>query len=252
MATSKKKLVKELKQPDQFVDFWTHAWNRVVEVLGPRRKPLLGGLGALLGVVTAAAVFQKIDDDKKIDASQAFASIEKTANADLDTGTPSPVKEDDAPHFKTAADRQAAALKQDEDFLGKFSGTDLKDEALVVKGGQLIDAGRYDDAIHAFDEAIAAKLDPRLRFLANEGKGYAYEGKGDFEKAAAAFAALEEDAKAFQGFYRDRAVYQKARMTERKGDHAGAVKLYKEVLDKMPDSLLHDEITDRLAVLEAK
>jgi hypothetical protein len=41
-------------------------------------------------------------------------------------------------------------------------------------------------------------------------------------------------------------------MSERKGDRAGAVKMYKEVLDKMPDSLLHDEITDRLAVLEAK
>jgi len=252
VATSKKKLVKELKQPDQFVDFWTHAWNRIVEVLGPRRKPLFAGLGALLGVITAAAIFQKVDDDKKIDASAAFATLEKAANPDLDTGTPSPLKDDDAPHFKTAADRQAAVLKQDDDFLAKYRTTGLKDEALIVKGGQLLDAGRYDEAIAAFDAAIGAKLDPRLRFLAHEGTGYAYEGKGDFDKAAAAFAALDEDAKQFQGFYRDRAVYQKARMTERKGDRAGAVKLYKEVLDKMPDSLLHDEITDRLAVLEAK
>jgi tetratricopeptide (TPR) repeat protein len=253
-TTSKKKLVKELKQPDQFVDFWTHAWTRIVEVLGPRKKPLFAGLGALLGVITAAAIFQKVDDDKKVEASQAFTAIEKTANAELDTATPSPLKEkeEDAPHFKTAAERQAAVLKQDEDFLAKYRGNDLKEEALVVKGGQLIDAGRYDEAIAAFDAAIAAKLDPRLRFLADEGKGYAYEGKGDFDKAAAAFAALDEDAKRFQGFYRDRAIYQQARMTERKGDHAGAVKLYKQVLDKMPDSLLHDEITDRLAVLEAK
>lgn len=250
MATSKKKLVKELKQPDQFVDFWTHAWNRIVEVLGPRKKPLFAGLGALLGVITAAAIFQKVDDDKKVDASEAFIAIEKTANADVDTGTPSPLKEDDAPHFKTVADRQAAVMKQDEDFLAKFH--DLKDEALVIKGGQLLDAGRWDDAIAAFDAAIAAKLNTRLRFLANEGKGYAYEGKGDFDKAAAAFAALDEDAKGFQGFYRDCAIYQKARMSERKGDRAGAVKMYKEVLDKMPDSLLHDEITDCLAVLEAK
>ncbi len=250
MATTKKKLVKELKQPEHFVDCWTHAWNRIVAVLGPRRKPLFAGLGALLGVVTAAAIFQKIDDDKKVDASGAFAALEKAANADLDTGTPSPLKDDDAPHFKTAADRQAAVLKQDDDFVAKYR--DLKDEALVLKGGQLIDAGRYDDAIAAYDAAIGGKLDPRLRFLANEGKGYAYEAKGDFDKAAAAFAALDEDAKRFQGFYRDRAVYQKARMTERKGDAAGAVKLYKEVLDKMPDSLLHDKITDRLAVLEAK
>jgi tetratricopeptide (TPR) repeat protein len=253
-AVPKKQLVKELKRPDQFVDFWTHAWNRLVAVFGPRRKPLLAGLGTLLGVITAAAIFNKIDDDKKIDASSAFAMIEKTATADIDSATPPPVRDpaDDAPHFKTGAERQTAVLKQLDEFLSKYGATDLKDEALVMKGGQLLDAGRFDDAITAFDAAVAAKLDTRLRFLVDEGKGYAYEAKGDFDKSADAFAALDGDSKTFQGFYRDRALYQKARLVERKGDKAGAVKLYKEVLDKMPDSLLHDEITDRLAVLEAK
>lgn len=254
LAVAKKNLVKELKRPDQFVDFWTHAWNRASAVLGPRRKPLLAGLGALLGVVTAALFFQKLDDDKKLAASTAFALIERTATADLDSGTATVAKDpsDDAPRFKTAALRQTAVLKQLDEFLSKYGATDLKDEALVIKGSQLLDAGRFDDAIAAFDAAVAAKLDVRLRFLADEGKGYAFEGKGELDKAAAAFAALDEDAKAFGGFYRDRAIYQKARLTERKGDKSGALKLYKEVLEKMPDSLLHDEITDRLAVLEAQ
>lgn len=251
---AKKNLVKELKRPDHFVDFWTHAWNRASAVLGPRRKPLLAGLGALLGVVTAAVFFQKLDDDKKIAASSAFASMERTATADLDSGGTASAKDpaDDVPHFKTAAERQTAVLKQLDEFLSKYGATDLKDEALVMKGSQLLDAGRFDDAIAAFDAAESAKLDARFRFLADEGKGYAYEGKGDLDKAATSFAALDGDAKEFGGFYRDRAIYQKARLTERKGDAAGAVKLYKDVLEKMPDSLLHDEITDRLAVLEAK
>lgn len=250
MASYKKKLVKELKHPDQFVDFWTRAWNRIVEVLGPRRKPLFAGLGALLGVVTAAAIFQKIDDDKKVDATAAFTAIERAANVELETTAPA--NADEGPHFKTAAERRTAVLKMLDDFLGKYGGTDLKAEALVMKGGQLYDGGRYDDAIAAYDGALGAKLGPRLRFLADEGKGYAYEGKGDLGKAEAAFAVLGDDAKGFGGFYQDRAVYQKARMTQLKGDKMAAVKLYEQVMDKMPGSLLHDEIVDRLAVLEAK
>jgi tetratricopeptide (TPR) repeat protein len=116
----------------------------------------------------------------------------------------------------------------------------------------LLEAGKFDDAVAAYDGALAARLDSRLRFLAHEGKGYALEGKGDLDRAAAAFGELEQDAAAFNGFYKERAIYQKARVTERKGDKAGALKLYRQVLEKSSDSLLHDEITDRLAVLEAK
>lgn len=250
---AKKNIVKELKRPDHFVDFWTHAWNRTAEVLKPRQKPVLAGLVALLVVVIGAIGFQTLDEDHKVTASEALVRVQKMATAELETGTPdAKVAKDEIPRFKTAAERQTAVLKEIDDFLAKHAGSRLKDEALVMKGSQLLDAGRFDDAIAAFDGALAAKLDERLRFLAHEGKGYAYEAKGDLDKAAAAFGELERDAADFKGFYKDRATYQKARVSERKGDKAGAVKLYREVLDKVPDSLLHDEITDRLAVLEAK
>jgi tetratricopeptide (TPR) repeat protein len=255
-VAKKKQIIKELKRPDQFVDFWTHAGNRIVAVVGPRRKPALSLAVAMVVVLVGAAIFEKWDGDKRITASEALAEIQKTANAELDTPTADPLEKkdvkDDAPHFKTAAERQAAVLKALDTFLAQHGGTALKDEALVMKGSQLLDARRFDDAVAAFRDALGAKLDARLRFLAHEGLGYAYEGKGDLDQALAAFGQLEGDASAFQGFYRDRALYQKARITERKGDKPGAAKLYQQVLDKVPDTLLHDEISDRLAVLEAK
>ena len=266
VAVSKqKKMVKEeLKRPDHFVDFWTHAWTRAAAVLKPRQKPVVAGLVAVVVVVAGAIVFENLDEERKVESSEAFMRVEKMAPADLEPapsdGTVDTVKgpkdekdqKDDVPRFKTAAERQAAVLKELDALLAKNGGGSVKDEALVLKGSELLEVGRFDDAIAAFDAALAAKLDKRLRFLAHEGRGYAFEGKGDLDKAAAAFADLEQDAAAWNGFYKDRATYQKARLSERKGDKAGAVTLYKELLQKAPDSPLHDEITDRLAVLEAR
>lgn len=250
----KKKIVKELKRPDQFVDFWTRAWARGSEVLAARQKPVIAAIVALIVVVTGAIVFQRLDEDRKVEASDALVRIEKLATSDLETAPIDATKDvrDDAPHFKTPAERQTAVLKELDAFLSKHGGTPLKDEALVMKGSQLLDAGKFDDAVAAYDGALAARLDPRLRFLAHEGKGYALEAKGDLDRAVVAFGELEQDAAAFNGFYKERATYQKARLTERKGDKAGALKLYRQVLEKSSDSLLHDEITHRLAVLEAK
>jgi hypothetical protein len=90
-----------------------------------------------------------------------------------------------------------------------------------------------------------------LRFLAHEGLGYAYEGKGELDKAVAAFGQLTGDATDFHGFYQDRALYHQARLSQIKGDKAAAVKGYRQILDKVPDTSMKDEIVDRLAVLEA-
>ncbi|MES1209570.1 MAG: tetratricopeptide repeat protein, partial [Pseudomonadota bacterium] len=113
-------------------------------------------------------------------------------------------------------------------------------------------AGRFDDAIAAYQDALSNRLDERLRFLAHEGQGYAHEGKGDTDKALAAFAQISGDATAFGGFYQDAALYHKARLTEAKGDKSGAVAIYKQILDKVPETAMKDQITDRLALLEAK
>jgi hypothetical protein len=54
------------------------------------------------------------------------------------------------------------------------------------------------------------------------------------------------------GFYRDRALYQQARIAEVRGNPGDATKLYHEVLDKNPTTSLRDEISNRLAALELK
>lgn len=250
-----KAIVKDLKRPDQFVDFWTHTWERLVAVLAPRRKPAIAAAVAMAVVVVGASIFNYWDGSRHLVASRKLSRIQEIANADLlnDAVPPDAApRKDDVPRFKTGAERETAVLKELDQFLGGEATAGLKDEALVMKGAALLALTRYDEARAAYEAALAAKLDARLRFLANEGLGYAYEGKGDLDQALAAFGKLGGAGTAPAGFYEDRALYHKARLTALKGDKSGAVTIYRQILTKVPETGLKDEITDRLALIEAK
>ncbi|HET6148017.1 MAG TPA: tetratricopeptide repeat protein [Polyangia bacterium] len=255
---------KELKQPDQFVSFWTRFSDKAGKFLTERRKPVLIGIGGLAGVVTATVIYGELHERSAMQASQALSHVERVATADLipADGT-APPKEDGLPHFKTDKERLEAALKEVDAFMTANPRNPLRREAELQKAGLLLDLQRPDEAIPLYSEILGSRLDRNLRFLPQEGLGYAYEAKGDLDQAAAAFAKLGEgdsvqgDSKGGEGagklpFYRDRSLYHQGRIAERKGNPAQAVKLYKEVLEKAPQSPLRDEITNRLAVLESK
>jgi tetratricopeptide (TPR) repeat protein len=253
---------KELKQPDQFVSFWTRFSSWAGRFISERRKPVLIGIGVLAGVVTATVIYGEIHERAAIRSSQALARVEKVATAELIAADGTAPKDDGVPHFKTDKERLEAALKELDTFMTAEPRNPLRREAQLQKAGLLLDLQRPDEAIPVYEEILGSRLERNLRFLAQEGLAYAYESKGDLDQAAAAFAKLGADAEqktdekaegAGQGaFYRDRSLYHQGRIAERKGNPAAAVKLYKEVLDKTPQSSLRDEIANRLAVLEPK
>jgi tetratricopeptide (TPR) repeat protein len=254
-VANRKKIAQELKRPDQFVDFWTHALQRVAQVVGPRRKPAIAVAVALGVVLVGASVFNVWDQNRRVGVSQSLAHVQRIANAELLSDATNPkddASKSDVPRFKTAQERGDAVLKELDVFLTGRSSRGLMNEARLMKGATLLGLGRSDDAIKAYENALIDNLDVRLRFLAHEGIGYAYEAKGDLDKALSAFGQIAGDAKEFGGFYEDRGLYHRARLTAAKGDKPGAVTLYRQILDKAPDPAMKSEITDRLAVLEAK
>jgi tetratricopeptide (TPR) repeat protein len=269
VATINKPLSKkELKQPDQFVSFWTRFSSQAGKLLAERRKPVLIGVGVLAGVVTATIIYGELSERAAIKSSQSLARVEKIAGADLLPAEGSEAKDDGLPHFKTEKERLEASLKEVDSFLTADAHSPLRREAQLQKAGLLLDLQRPEEAIPIYSDLLSSRLEKNLRFLAQEGLGYAYEGKGDLDQAAAAFAKLGDaseakaEAKSDDGaggpakltmpFYRDRALYHQGRIAERKGNPTEAVKLYKEVLDKAPQTSLRDEISNRLAVLEPK
>jgi tetratricopeptide (TPR) repeat protein len=264
---------KELKRPDQFVSFWTHFSSRAGAFLSARRKPALISIGVLAGVVTATVIYGEMSERASVRASLALARVEKIASADLlPAEGAAEAKDDGLPHFKTDRERLQAALQEVEGFLAAEPRSPLRREAQLQKAGFLLDLQRPGDAIPIYTDLLASRLDKNLRFMAEEGLGYGYEAKGDLDQAQAAFARLgdgpqgeseaksggnksdsKSDAKSEAApFYRDRALYHQARMAERKGNPTEAIKLYKEALDKAPQTSLRDEIANRLAVLEPK
>jgi tetratricopeptide (TPR) repeat protein len=238
---------KQLKNPDQFVSFWTH----VAAFLGAHRAKAIGGVvGALalgFGIWGVSTLLTK----KAAATSHDFARIEKVATAELLPATGEAPKTDDGlPHFKTEQPRLEAAVKEVDTFLAAHGSSSLKDEALLLKAKYLMALGKAPEAL-AIYQGLGA-LDSRLRFLAQEGLGYALEASGQVDAALAAFSALAEDAQNAGGFYRDRALFHKARLLEKKGSGKDAEKLLHEILDKTPTTTLREEINDRLAALEGK
>lgn len=247
---------KELKRPDQFVSFWTHLSERASRVMVDRKKPVMMGIGVLAGVVTATLIFAELRERTAIRSSQALARVERIATAEL-TPADGTSKDDGVPHFKTDKERLEAALNEVDGFLAGEAHSPLRPEAQLQKAGFLLDLQRPDEAIPIYTTLLSGRLEKNLRFMAEEGLGYAREAKGDLDGALGAFTALgagvegKSDAEG-AGFYQDRALYHQARIAERKGDAAAATKLYRQVLEKSPGSGLRDEISNRLAVLEPK
>jgi hypothetical protein len=251
---------KDLKHPDEFVSFWTHAAERANKLATEYRRAILAGSTALLTVIVGVVIFSNISERRATTASDALARVGRIATGELrPEGTPAanpdgtPLPDDGLPHFKTDKERAEAALKELDAFIA-MSGNPLRTEGKLQRGPLLLSLGRAPEAVSAYQEILSGRVDDRLRFLADEGLGYALEAKGDLPGAQAAFEKLSSDAAAFgnTGFYKDRAAFHKARIAEVRGNAEDAKKLYREVLDKNTTTSLRDEITNRLAVLETK
>jgi tetratricopeptide (TPR) repeat protein len=246
-----KKIGKELKSPDQFVSFWSRAGTWLDE-----RKKLLGwAIGGLLVLVALTWALQSWRSSGAQRASRDFARVHKIATAPLApaAGEPAatPPADPDLPRFKTDRERQEAALKEADRFLSTHGGSPLRDEAQLLKARFLVGLGRAGEAVPIYSELVNS-LDRRLRFLALEGLAYAQEASGQMDKAVAAFARVAEHARESGNFLRDRALFNQARLLERKGSGKEAEKVYRTILSEVPQTALKEEVNARLAVLESK
>jgi tetratricopeptide (TPR) repeat protein len=240
---------KELKSPDQFVSFWTHA----AAFISARRRLVIGGSVTVVVAAVGVIAVSNLMASRAAKTSADFARIERIAGADLLALTGEPPRADDGlPHFKTEQDRLEAALKEADSFIGSHPHSRLTDEAQLLKAKYLLALGKAADAVALYQTLIRGPLDQRLRFLGEEGLGYGLEQSGQVDAAIAAFSALAADAEKNGGFYRDRALYNKARLLAGKGGGREAEKLYRDILEKTPTTPLREEINDRLAALEGK
>lgn len=244
---------KELKRPDQFVDFWSRASAALSNYTSSHMRALVVSMTALATVVAGSIALSQLSERRSIKAAEALDRVQRMANAELATPGATPPADDGIPHLGTEKEQLEAALKELD---GSFSGPHgtLHAEAMLVRGSLLLNLDRASEAVTTYQTLLGDNLDGRLRFLAQEGLGYGYERLGKLDEAQAAFAKLGNDAGAsgLEGFYKDRALFHQARIAELRSNPADAARLYHEVLDKNPTTSLREEITNRLASLEMK
>jgi predicted negative regulator of RcsB-dependent stress response len=240
--------------PDQFVGFWQRLYERVAPYV-------TGGLLVLIGVVVliigawAGSVWlegrkehatEQLGRSIRIAEAELLPAVDPAADKDKDKDA-EPEIDSEIPRYKTAQERNDAVLQAVGELDKKFGSTPAAVRANLLRAGVLYDQGKFPDAEAAYRKFLDAKpKEPALVALAHEGIGLCAESRGDLEAALTAFAAQQVG-----NFYRERSLWNQARIYTKKNDKKKATELYKELLSKgSPQSALRDDVQNRLAALE--
>ncbi len=252
-----KALSKQLKQPDEFVSFWTHFGTK----LSQHRGKVIAAL--VVAVVGLAAGWGMVlyRNAQAAKATVAFERIDRIAAAELlpekapesaKEAKPETSDEDAVPRFKTEKERLEAAIKEADAFVAAFGSGGLGRKALFGKASRLLALDKTDEAATIYDTLAASEHDPELRAMEMDGSAAAKEAAGKLDDALRAFSALADECQRTGSFYLDRALYGKARVLEELGKGKDAEQVLRDILTKVPKTSLRPQIDNRLAVLGEK
>ena len=235
------------KPQDEFVGFWDKLFTRAA----PYANAI--GITALTAVVIIGAVWGVTSylEHKSQAATESFGRAVKIYEADLLTDD-MPAKTDEEnpiPRFKTEKERAQATLAELDNFDKKYGGSATAREANLFRAGVLFDQGRFDEAGKLYDKVLDGKGATPMALLAREGRGLVDEQQGRLDDALKQYRELEPKT---GDFFRDRALWDQARVLQKKGDKTGAAAKLKELVEKVPTSPLKDEAQNLTAQLEAQ
>ena len=221
----------------------------ILDRIRPHLKQIIIGIIALSVVLLVVFTIRWFRERKQIAETEKLGQILDVARAPIRGKDDKP--DPKAPSFATVKDRGAAVL----DAIAK-QGTDAAGPAF--RGGQLLDAGKPDEAIAEYRKGVADKGLEGL--LSREGLGLAIEAKAAAEKdpaarqkgleeALAAFVAMQPDE---AGPRRAFALYHQGRIQQLLGKRAEAKALFEKAKTANKDDRELGELLDkRLASLGA-
>lgn len=228
---------------DEFVSISARVWNAA--------QPYLRQIGYVLaGAVVAVGIgwgVSKYMNGSRQDATEMFGLAVRVYEADLLGPDEKAKPDDEVPRFKTAKER-ADATVQKLDALDKAHGsTKVAAKARSLRAAVLFDQGKYAEAADLWRKvAEESEAGDPMKIVAREAVGLCLESQGKLDDALNIFKEIEA---AGGGFLKDRAQLNQARVLAAKGSKADAEKLYKGLLERVPQGGLHDEIQTRLTAL---
>lgn len=230
---------------DEFVGFW----EKLFKAAEPYARAI--GIMTLTAAVLIAGVWLTGNwmEKKAQSATEAFGRCVRIYEAELTSPIDEPKtdEENPVPRFKTDKERAEATLKELDEFDKKYGRSSTAPEATLFRAGVYYDMGRIDDAAAAYEKFLKAAHPSPLASAAREGLGLCREQQGKLDEALTLYQALEPKT---GDFYRDRALWDQARVLTKKGDKKKAAEKLKELVAKMPSSPLKDEAQNQIAQLE--
>ncbi len=224
MATREKfnrrELEHDLKEPDTFFETITEARDYFEE----NRTLVMAAGGALVALIAVVIGISSYYSATRNAAATDFANA--VANLEFDS--------------PTAADASLTSLTERSN-TGAYGAL-----GSLYKGNLAAEAGRYEEALVAYDRYLAAAATPYLTQVALMGKGYALERTGKEADAATVYDA----AAAIQGPYTKPALSDRARLAEKSGDKSKAVEVLKKLLELEGSGAGSAAIEQRLLALQ--
>jgi tetratricopeptide (TPR) repeat protein len=232
-----KKDIQEAKRPDAVLEGATSVYDWIIE----RRNLVLGALVALIVLIGAISIARASAEksSQKVGGqlSDALALGDKPV-IEKKEATP------DEKSFPSKDARNEAVDKALQGIVQEHAGTASALTADVSLGARRLDAGKPEEAIPAFEKYLAEVPTGGLRLFVTEALGYAYEAKGDSEKAQATFAKLADEGA--PGL----ALFHKARLEEKGGKKDEAKKLYEQVAKDYSTEQVANEARTRLELMD--
>ena len=246
-----------IEEPDEFVQRVTSFGD----IIQPHIKKMVAIVLVVLAGLSAWKFMDWRHGKKATKATTAYVTAMKSVDAPVITEDDPPMPEGPVEKLTYPSEeaRQAAALGALGKLRSDHDGIALSKLGSLSEARLLLESGKYDEALAAFQKFSKSSAPEPLRMAAIEGAAYSLEAKAMAnEDASARQAGLETALQAFAklqpaegGPMRDYALYHQGRLLVALGKPAEGVALFKKVLAEQPDSSLKLTIEARLANLES-
>ncbi|MBX5481519.1 MAG: tetratricopeptide repeat protein [Myxococcaceae bacterium] len=244
---SERKKQKELKQPDAL----QRAGLEATSWIEGKEKYVVGLVVAVLVVFGGIAVADYFKDRRQRQAQQELGAALEPVTRPVSEGTTPPDTSGDEKPFASQQEKDQAIIDSLTKFRAAHEGTRSAATAALPLAEAYYREGKYDEAAKAFEEFLnrSPKDDP-LRAVALEGQGYAYEAKGDLDKAYASYDALSK--LETQQFLDGMGQFHKARVLILQGKKEEAAKALAEIPGQFPNSAAARMATERMNLLASQ
>lgn len=239
---------KQTAPEDEFVTFW----DKLFKQLEPYARPI--AITAVTAAVLIAVVWGVLSygEHKQQAATELFGRAVHIYDAELlgkDEEAPKADDDNAVPRFKSEKERADAALKVLDELDQKYGSSGVATEAQIFRAGIDFDQGRIAEAQASYARFLDQAHASPLVAVAREGLGLCKEQSGKLDEALDEYKQLEPKT---GDYFRDRALWDEARVLLKKNDKKGAAEKLKDLVAKVPTSPLKDEAQNQISQLEDK